>query len=89
MSSKTFQHDGDVREPECPNDAISLGPEIRVIGPTSVHPGLTDPPPATRGDRLHVPPAPVFTHGFGSNTAQAEKIVRHLKFVLTWPLAYL
>jgi hypothetical protein len=65
-----------------------MGPEIRVIGPTSVHPRLNDPPQATSSERLHVPPARVFTHGFVANTA-AEKIVRLLKFVLAWPLAYL
>ncbi|MBC8732323.1 hypothetical protein F6X39_29640 [Paraburkholderia sp. UCT2] len=33
MSSKTFQHNCDVSEPECPNDAISMGPEIYVTSP--------------------------------------------------------
>jgi ferredoxin len=31
MTSKTFRHNCDVCEPECPNDAISMGPEISVI----------------------------------------------------------
>lgn len=38
MTSKTFLHNCDVCESECPNDASSMGPEISVIASGSIQP---------------------------------------------------
>ncbi len=45
MTSKTFLHNCDICEPECANDAISMGPEIYGIDLTFDSLDLVDAPP--------------------------------------------